>query len=152
VNTKPKGPRHRNLSATASTPQFCIPTYCSALTDPQYASVEATKRSGSEKKSLPPKPRGPKRPRTEHDGAEGSTEGTEGAADGADFPAKSTGPSSAFGEHGGIPFRGKEQRKGDQRGKKWESAGRPRPGAALAMAKREKVGIVEAQGSKITFD
>lgn len=40
----------------------------------------------------------------------------------------------------------------DQRGKKWEAAGRPRPGAALAMAKREKVGIVEATGTKVTFD
>lgn len=44
------------------------------------------------------------------------------------------------------------ERKGDQRGKKWEAAGRPRPGAALAMAKREKVGIVEGQGEKIVFD
>ncbi|KAL7422841.1 Nucleolar protein 13 [Cryptotrichosporon argae] len=40
----------------------------------------------------------------------------------------------------------------DKRGKKWESTGRPRPGAALAMAKREKVGIVESSGSKIVFD
>jgi hypothetical protein len=36
-------------------------------------------------------------------------------------------------------------------GKKWEVAGRPRPGAALAMAKRENVSIVESQGKKITF-
>jgi hypothetical protein len=44
-------------------------------------------------------------------------------------------------------------KKGDQRGKKWEATGRPRPGAALAMAKREKVGIVEGGGGqKITFD
>lgn len=41
---------------------------------------------------------------------------------------------------------------GDKRGKKWEATGRPRPGAALAMAQREKVGIVESQGNKITFD
>jgi NAD/NADP transhydrogenase beta subunit len=40
----------------------------------------------------------------------------------------------------------------DQRGKKWEAAGRARPGAALAMAKREKVGIVPGQGTKISFD
>lgn len=40
----------------------------------------------------------------------------------------------------------------DVRGKKWEAAGRPRPGAALAMAKREKVAIVEGQGNKIVFD
>jgi hypothetical protein len=119
--------------------------------DPQYASAEATKRSGSEKKSLPPKPRGPKRPRTEHDAAEDTAEDITERGDIA-VPAKSTGSSSAFGEHGEASFKGKEQRKGDQRGKKWESAGRPRPGAALAMAKREKVGIVEGQGSKITFD
>ena len=44
--------------------------------------------------------------------------------------------------------------KGDKRGKKWEATGRPRPGAALAMAKREKVSIVTGgqQGNKITFD
>lgn len=42
--------------------------------------------------------------------------------------------------------------KKDQRGKKWEAAGRARPGAALAMAKREKVGIVAGQGTKISFD
>ena len=46
----------------------------------------------------------------------------------------------------------KRAKKPDQRGKKWEATGRPRPGAALAMAKREKVGIVEAQGAKIVFD
>lgn len=40
----------------------------------------------------------------------------------------------------------------DTRGKKWEAAGRTAPGAALAAAKREKVGIVEGTGSKITFD
>lgn len=40
----------------------------------------------------------------------------------------------------------------DKRGKKWEAAGRPRPGAALAMAKREKVGIIEGKGEKIVFD
>lgn len=42
--------------------------------------------------------------------------------------------------------------KTDTRGKKWEATGRPRPGAALAMAKREKVGIVEGEGQKIVFD
>ncbi|WVO17509.1 hypothetical protein L204_105202 [Cryptococcus depauperatus] len=41
---------------------------------------------------------------------------------------------------------------GDKRGRKWEVSGRPRPGAALAMAKREQVGIVEATGTKVTFD
>ncbi|EIW70118.1 hypothetical protein TREMEDRAFT_68494 [Tremella mesenterica DSM 1558] len=42
----------------------------------------------------------------------------------------------------------------DKRGKKWEAAGRPRPGAALAMAKRENVSIVVGapQNEKITFE
>lgn len=56
------------------------------------------------------------------------------------------------------------KRKGDEEGEevvrpkrpakmaKWEKAGRQRPGAALAMAKRENVGIVESQGTKVTFD
>ncbi|WVR08629.1 hypothetical protein IAU60_005685 [Kwoniella sp. DSM 27419] len=43
-------------------------------------------------------------------------------------------------------------KRNDKRGKKWEVTGRPRPGAALAMAKRENVAIVEGAGSKITFD
>lgn len=41
---------------------------------------------------------------------------------------------------------------GDKRGRKWETSGRPRPGAALAMAKRENVAIVEGAGQKINFD
>jgi hypothetical protein len=35
---------------------------------------------------------------------------------------------------------------------KWEQSGRQAPGAALAMAKRENVGIVESQGKKVVFD
>ena len=118
----------------------------------QYASEDAAKRAGS----------GPKRnhrvPRTER------TLGMDKAimrppkrkfepvavvdvnpepiAPSADIPEPASAP-----EHLAPPAR-----KNDQRGKKWEAAGRPRPGAALAMAKREKVGIVEAQGNKITFD
>ena len=44
--------------------------------------------------------------------------------------------------------------KKDTRGRKWEVSGRPRPGAALAMAKRENVAIVSGgvTGKKITFD
>ncbi len=44
--------------------------------------------------------------------------------------------------------------KKDTRGRKWEVSGRPRPGAALAMAKRENVAIVAGgvTGKKITFD
>jgi hypothetical protein len=43
------------------------------------------------------------------------------------------------------------EEKKDPRGKKWETAGRPKPGAALMMAKRESVAIVAGQGKKITF-
>lgn len=57
---------------------------------------------------------------------------------------------------GGGGYGGEEGEQGgerrDKRGKKWETSGRPRPGAALAMAKREKVGIVAGQGQKISFD
>lgn len=56
------------------------------------------------------------------------------------------------GDNAGYAAPAPSAPKGDKRGKKWESTGRPRPGAALAMAKREKVGIVESAGSKITFD
>jgi hypothetical protein len=35
---------------------------------------------------------------------------------------------------------------------KWEKAGRQRPGAALALAKRAPVGIVASEGKKVTFD
>ncbi len=46
-----------------------------------------------------------------------------------------------------------KDRSNDTRGRKWEAAGRPRPGAALAMAKRENVAIVAgAGGKKTTFD
>lgn len=41
--------------------------------------------------------------------------------------------------------------KKEARGKKWETAGRPKPGAALMAAKRESVAIVAGQGKKITF-
>lgn len=37
------------------------------------------------------------------------------------------------------------------KGQKWKQTGRPRPGAALAMAKRENIAIVEGQGKKIVF-
>lgn len=56
------------------------------------------------------------------------------------------GGDDSRGGYGGKP------EKVDKRGKKWESTGRPRPGAALAMAQREKVGIVESAGTKVTFD
>lgn len=49
------------------------------------------------------------------------------------------------GTHGGQAAR---ERAGKDRGKRH----RPAPGAALALAKREQVGIVPSQGTKITFD
>ena len=41
--------------------------------------------------------------------------------------------------------------KGAERGKERESKSRPRPGAALAQAKRETAAIVPSQGKKIVF-
>ncbi|WWC92349.1 uncharacterized protein L201_007304 [Kwoniella dendrophila CBS 6074] len=60
---------------------------------------------------------------------------------------ESTANGGAEEEEGGT-----SEKRNDKRGKKWEVTGRPRPGAALAMAKRENVGIVEGEGQKITFD
>ncbi|TYJ53345.1 hypothetical protein B9479_006004 [Cryptococcus floricola] len=61
-------------------------------------------------------------------------------------------PPRVEGEGGDDEERPVEAEKKDQRGKKWEASGRQRPGAALAMAKRENVGIVEGSGTKVTFD
>jgi hypothetical protein len=55
------------------------------------------------------------------------------------------------GDVGGDPGEEAPRKSTSMVGKKWEVAGRPRPGAALAMAKRENVSIVESQGKKITF-
>ncbi|KAK1923126.1 RNA-binding protein rnp24 [Papiliotrema laurentii] len=90
----------------------------------QYASEEATKRSGGNR-NLPERLDESTEDGPEHTGYSGRTYD---AAQDAPEPKK------------------------DQRGKRWEATGRPRPGAALAMAKREKVGIVKAEGAKIVFD
>ncbi|KAJ9110064.1 hypothetical protein QFC19_001734 [Naganishia cerealis] len=91
----------------------------------QYASESSTKRS------LPAAQRN--RPPAE--------EGEEGAA----APSR---PSGRYFDKS-APAEGEEKK--EARGKKWETAGRPKPGAALMMAKRESVAIVAGQGKKITF-
>lgn len=60
------------------------------------------------------------------------------------------GEGEGYGGYQGGGGGGKKRE--DVRGKKWQAAGRPRPGAALAMAKRERVGIVPGEGKKISFD
>jgi len=77
----------------------------------------------------------PRRPRPDSDAAGGGAGGERG-----------------YGERADRNQEGTEGVKKDTRGKKWETAGRAAPGAALAAAKREKVGIVEGTGSKIVFD
>ena len=62
------------------------------------------------------------------------------------------GAEGGYGQKADRNEEGTEGVKKDTRGKKWETAGRAAPGAALAAAKREKVGIVEGTGSKIVFD
>ena len=62
------------------------------------------------------------------------------------------GGEGGYGQRADRNEEGTEGVKKDTRGKKWETAGRAAPGAALAAAKREKVGIVEGTGSKIVFD
>ena len=107
----------------------------------QYASEEATKRSGGNR-NLPDRlgaaggaPN--KRPRA----FPRQDESTEDAPE----------PTGYAGRTYDAAQDAPEPKK-DQRGKRWEATGRPRPGAALAMAKREKVGIVKAEGAKIVFD
>ncbi|EJT49852.1 RNA-binding protein rnp24 [Trichosporon asahii var. asahii CBS 2479] len=99
----------------------------------QFASESATSRAGRGKKAAAGGGGKKVRPgKQERDRQKGRYFNAEGAGEAA-------GESTA-------------EKKGDVRGKKWEASGRPRPGAALAMAQREKVGIVESQGNKITFD
>jgi RNA recognition motif-containing protein len=108
----------------------------------QYASEEATKRSGGNR-NLPERlgagggaaPN--KRPRAFPRQDESTEDGPEHTG--------YSGRTYDAAQHAPEP-------KKDQRGKRWEATGRPRPGAALAMAKREKVGIVKAEGAKIVFD
>ncbi|WWC72616.1 uncharacterized protein I206_106578 [Kwoniella pini CBS 10737] len=91
----------------------------------EFASEEAAKRSGGRSKPQTDKPR------KFYENTNQAAEGDQGDAEG----------------EGEVV-----EKKNDKRGKKWEVTGRPRPGAALAMAKRENVGIVEGSGQKITFD
>lgn len=101
----------------------------------QFASESATSRAGRGKKAAAGGGKKVRPGKAERDRQKGRyfTNGGEGAGEG-----------QGEGET--------REKKGDVRGKKWEASGRPRPGAALAMAQREKVGIVESQGNKITFD
>ncbi|KAK6906551.1 hypothetical protein I203_100536 [Kwoniella mangroviensis CBS 8507] len=96
----------------------------------EFASEEAAKRSGG--KSKPRLPTGDKPKKF--------------------YESTPAGETSAGVEQDGTTEDGPVEKKNDKRGKKWEVTGRPRPGAALAMAKRENVGIVEGSGQKITFD
>jgi hypothetical protein len=144
----------------------------------QFASEEATKRSGAAKKKAREaeeregmrKPRHaggfgagagaggrpPKRPRyfEENEGGEegGYEARTAGNAGPADYASEKGAAAriAAMVSGGGEDAPAPERRSGPK--PKWEQAGRPRPGAALAMAKREKVGIVASEGNKITFD
>ena len=112
----------------------------------QFASPEATKRSGgreSSKKISKIGHAGPKRRAAVTAEKTISKELRE-----AEAPRRK--PKDEVEEEAGTSL--KTERVGDQRGKKWQAAGRPRPGAALAIAKREKVGIVEGRGEKIVFD
>ena len=117
----------------------------------QYASAEATKRSGGadpSKKVLNGSARDSRQKVVSKPGGEKVS----------DLGSRRTGKviRNLVKEEGDVPVTEKEPEgkrgNGDQRGKKWEVAGRPRPGAALAMAKREKVAIVEGRGKKIVFD
>ncbi|WWD20742.1 hypothetical protein CI109_105218 [Kwoniella shandongensis] len=112
----------------------------------EFASEEAAKRSGGR-----PKPRldNPKPRRPFHQNGDGDDSAAGGERR---FPPRRDAPPHQSGDGEQGEQERKPKREGDQRGKKWEATGRPRPGAALAMAKRENVAIVEGTGEKITFD
>jgi hypothetical protein len=126
----------------------------------QYASQEATKRAGGKRNrggdgERPAKFQRRERPQRYFEGNGDAESAPAPASAPAQTDFKSEAAAQAriaamvSGEGGGGEERSDKR---DKRGKKWESTGRPRPGAALMMAKREKVGIVESAGSKITFD
>lgn len=126
----------------------------------QYASQEATKRAGGKRKR-DDDARPAKRQHREHrEHRERPPRYFEGNGEAESAPAHA--PTQDFKSEAAAQARiaamvsggGGEERseKRDKRGMKWESTGRPRPGAGLAMAKKQKVGIVESAGSKITFD
>lgn len=132
----------------------------------EYASEEATKRSGGGSREKRPRTQGveqredgddvrPKRSRNngavkaKESGAQESAEGL------GELEIARIAVAQSFDGTSNTHAADRDARpKGDKRGKKWEATGRPRPGAALAMAKREKVSIVTGgqQGNKITFD
>lgn len=66
--------------------------------------------------------------------------------------ATSDGGAGAGDRKRSAPAEGGERRARPAKLAKWEQSGRQAPGAALAMAKRENVGIVESQGKKVVFD
>ena len=118
----------------------------------EFASPDAVRRGGG----------GPRPPRDSEGARKGRQDGdysprkrqkvSDGSApaESADAPAfdparSREGRDGKTDTHGGRPTR---ERPGKDRGKRH----RPAPGAALALAKREQVGIVPSQGTKITFD
>ncbi len=117
----------------------------------QYASVEATKRSGGRdpsKKVL----NGPRLGLPQRKTAPSVEKGILKDTRSREPPSRPT-EDEAMGEVEVVQRSDEAVRPvKDKRGKKWEAAGRPRPGATLAMAKREKVGIIEGKGEKIVFD
>lgn len=145
----------------------------------QYASAEATKRGTSKHMTGPSKTKGVKGEQkgvqservkrfagrsawTKRDSARDADREAVGETEAAGKSAHRSTSTNDFAIASQIvdklddatPATSKQERgpRGDgKRGKKWEATGRPRPGAALAMAKREKVGIVESQGKKIVF-
>ncbi|WVQ95640.1 hypothetical protein IAU59_002738 [Kwoniella sp. CBS 9459] len=106
----------------------------------EFASEAAAQRSGGRSK---PRIDAPK-PRKFYNAPDADA--------GADGEAADAGAGAGPGGAGRGAGEGDEPKRNDKRGKKWEVTGRPRPGAALAMAKRENVAIVEGAGQKITFD
>jgi hypothetical protein len=138
----------------------------------QYASEAAAKRSGGKKNHAAFAEEKPvRKPREGREGREGrparkwgNKDAGEDGGDGHEHETKAAGAfdqaalarqvlgAGAGGADGGYEGGEDRPRKNDKRGKKWETTGRPRPGAALAMAKRENVAIVAPQGQKISFD
>lgn len=120
------------------------PTYSSTadivtLLISQYASESATNRSGGKSR--------PRLPARDRDDSAVEADKAIAKAALADQPTSEPSEKKESRREAREPRETK-----DTRGKKWEAAGRKAPGAALAAAKREKVGIVEATGSKIVFD
>ena len=123
--------------------QVCRVFVSAMSADPKYASEDATKRSGTNRNKEQPRTT-VGRPKSHY--AQRPTDGEDSKK--TPYAQRERPPHRA--EEGGDDAA--PEPKKDQRGKRWEATGRPRPGAALAMAKREKVGIVKGEGEKIVFD